>query len=74
MSAKTPNNKRMWGMYVIVSIARDAAGGRLVLPVPFRPPRAYAVPRVQTTAVTIAVTRLLHQGVSAYNELEVGGF
>ena len=42
-------------------------------PVPLRPSNAYAVPRMETVATTIAVIRFVHQGVSGYIGLGVGG-
>jgi hypothetical protein len=37
------------------------------------PPRAYAVPKTLTTAVTRTATRDAHQGVSGYKGFGVGG-
>jgi hypothetical protein len=52
-------------MYMMVSLTIAAAGGIPLIPDDLVGSRnAYAVPRIHTTAVTAAVMRLLHHGVS----------
>jgi hypothetical protein len=57
-----------------VSTAIPAAAGIDGEPLgPPTPPRAYAVPRMETVATTTAVIRFDHQGVSGYNGFGAGG-
>jgi hypothetical protein len=67
MSAKTPNKRRMCGMYVMVSLKKDAIpdGGDTEALGSAGVTRKRYVAYAVTTIVTRTATRFVHQGVFA---------